>query len=92
MGAAEAFKFPFLKNTEQFGLQRQRKVSDFIQKQCSSVGHLKPSDPLDESASECTLLVAEQFAFQKIRGNRSAIQLNKRATTPGTHIVYGTGY
>jgi hypothetical protein len=41
MAAAQALELLFLKDAEKFRLQLERKISNFIQKQCSAVSRLK---------------------------------------------------
>jgi hypothetical protein len=91
VAAAEAFKLSFLENPQQLGLQRERKIADFIKEERPSVSRLEPSDPLRESAGEGSLFMAKEFAFQKICRNGSAIQLYKRAPAPVAQVVYGAG-
>ena len=67
--APEALEFLFLQDTQDFGLQGQRHIPDFVEEQRSCVSHLETANFLSDCPCESTLFVAEQFAFQKLRGN-----------------------
>ena len=73
--AAQTFELLFLKNAEPFWLQRKRKISDFIQKQCSAVSRLKAPHRLRHRTREGAQLMAEQLALQQSARNRDAIEL-----------------
>jgi hypothetical protein len=62
--ATQALELFFLKNAKKFWLQLERKVSDFIQKECSVVSRLKASDALCARARERASFVAEHFTLQ----------------------------
>ena len=57
--AAESLEFLFLQDTQQFGLQVERKVADFIEKKRAAVGQFEAADFLIHGAGECALLMAE---------------------------------
>src|SRR5689334_22574430 len=79
MRAAETFKFPLLENTQQFRLNLSRDISHFVQEQSALICELEPPNLLTDSAGKCSLLMAEQFAFQQPCRNRSAVQFYKGA-------------
>ena len=56
---AEPFEFLFLKHTQQLGLQIERNVFNFVEKDCSLVRKLEAPDASIDSASERAFLVAE---------------------------------
>ena len=62
--APHPFELLLLKDTQQFRLEFQRKIANLIQKQRSTVGCLKTSYSLRDSASESAFFMAEQFAFK----------------------------
>ena len=51
-GATQALEFALLQNAQQFGLQLERHVADFVQKQGSSVGLFEAPDALIDGAGE----------------------------------------
>jgi len=56
---ADPFDHPFLKETQQFYLQRQRNVADFVQEQGAAVGELDRDRFARGGAGECPVLVAK---------------------------------
>ncbi len=77
--AAQPFEFLFLKSSEQFGLELQRDVADFIQEQGSLMGQLKTADLLRDCSGKSALFVAEEFAFKQSGGNCGTVQFDKSA-------------
>src|SRR5271156_402376 len=63
-----------LQDSEQLGLQLQRDFSDLIQEERALISQFQAPNLLADRSGKCTLLVAEQFAFQQSRWDRSAIQ------------------
>src|SRR5215831_13382738 len=63
--AAQPFKFSLLQNPQQFRLQLEGNISDFVQKQASFVRQLKPSGLAGDCPGEGALLMAEQLTFQQ---------------------------
>ena len=59
-------------------LQRQRHVADFVQKQRAAIGLLEATDVALLRAGEGAGFVAEQFALQQLRRNRSGVQRDER--------------
>ena len=57
--AAEALEFLFLQNAQQFGLEVERKVADFIKKERAAVGQFEAADLLIDGPSERALFMAE---------------------------------
>ena len=65
--AAQSLNLLLLERSEQFGLQFQRQIADFVQEQRAAVCGLKSSDRLRHRARERASLVAEEFAFEQTR-------------------------
>ncbi len=82
--SAEPFEFMLLQNAQQFGLQFQRNVADFIEKNCAFIGEFESANFLGNGYGECAALVAEKFAFQQSAGNGGAIDLDEGAFAPRT--------
>ena len=57
--AAQSLNLTLLEHPEQFGLQFQREVADFVEEQRAAVRGLKSPDGLRDSARECASLVTE---------------------------------
>src|SRR5579862_5789890 len=78
--ASEPFKFLLLQNAKQFGLRSQRNIADLIEKQRPGMRHLKTANLLRDGAGKGTLLMSEQFAFQQVEWNGSAVEPDERVT------------
>src|SRR5206468_2002108 len=72
---------------KQFGLQSQRDIAYLIQEQRSLVSHFKTADFLSNGACERALLVTKKLAFQQIKWNSSAIQLDEWASAARADVV-----
>src|ERR1051326_2855583 len=90
-GPSQPLERLLLQRPEQFGLQIERNIANLIQKQCASVRHLEAAQFLSQGAGECSFFVAEQLAFEKPGGDRSAIQANERLLPPRTEPVNRPG-
>ena len=79
----------FLDRAQHFGLQIDRKFSDFVEKNGSSFGH--GHEPVFGlvGAGERALHVAEQFTLDQGGHERSAIDRDERLVAEGTGIVNG---
>jgi hypothetical protein len=58
---AHALELPFLQNSQQFGLVCQWNITDFVEKQRSAIGELKPPDAIAQGTRECALCVTEEL-------------------------------
>jgi hypothetical protein len=65
-GATKTFEFLLLQNAKQFWLRRERNVTNLVQKESPGMCQLKASCPLSDGASESTLFVSEELAFEKV--------------------------
>src|SRR3984957_5387760 len=72
--ASQPLELLFLQRAQQLWLQLETNVANFIQKQCAPIGNFKTAAFLHQSAGERTLLVSEQFAFDKPGWNSSAVE------------------
>jgi hypothetical protein len=88
--AAQSFELLLLQDAQQFRLEAEGHVADFIQKQRASVRSLESPYPLNYSTGESTSFMAEEFAFQKVRGDRGTVYLNERSGPAFTFLVDGT--
>src|SRR5262249_6839192 len=72
-----------------FGLELQRDITDFIQKQRAMVRQLRPAGLRRDRTGEGAPLMPEQFAFQETDGNGSAVDLHQRPLPSGPAMVEG---
>jgi hypothetical protein len=89
--AAEALEFLLLEHAKKFGLQLQRNVGDFVEKERAAIGQLEAADFLAYGAGERAAFVAEEFRLEKAGGNRGAIDFDESAFAPRAAIVDGAG-
>ena len=75
---ADAVVLAILQNTQQSHLQIHRHVAYFIEEERAAFGLLESTATLCLGAGECTPLVAEQFGFEQVLGNRCRIDRDKR--------------
>src|SRR5277367_4547852 len=61
----EPFELTLLEDAQQFCLQLQRQLSDFVQEDCGIVRQLEAPDLARECASERSFLPAEKLAFDQ---------------------------
>src|ERR1700756_5983304 len=87
--AAQALEFLLLQDPQQLRLQGKGNIPYFIQEQCPSIGHFETANFQSHSSGEGALLVPEEFAFQQVKGNGGAIQLDKRACAAWADVVNG---
>ena len=76
-----------LQNAQQFGLQLQRNISNFVEQQSPLIRQFQSADLLAHRSGEGSLLVAEQLAFQQSRGNGGAVHLDEAALLAPAHVV-----
>src|ERR1700722_12263683 len=87
--AAQSLELLLLQHAQQLRLQRRGDVAYFVEKQRTFVSHFEASDLLRDGSGEGTLLMTEQFAFQKIQRNGRAIEFYKSAPATLTGVVNG---
>ena len=85
--ASQALELLFLKHAQKLGLEFERYVSYFIQKNRPAVRQLESADALRDSPSKCAALVAKQLRFKQACWDRRAIYFHKRVLAPGTQIM-----
>ena len=76
--AAEAFDFALLQHAQQFGLQRQRHLGDFVQQQRAALRLLEFAGVRVGRAGEGAALVAEQHGFEHVLGDGRAVDRDER--------------
>ena len=88
---AHRFDHPLLQRSQNLGLQRQRHVAHFIEKQRALVGLLETSDPVSHGAGKGALAMTEHLAFQQALGNGGAVDRHERFVGAAAVLVDGTG-
>ena len=83
LGAAHAPEPPVLDHQEQFGLQFQRHLRDFVEEDRAAIGHLEEAGACIAGIGERAALVAEQFALDQRRRERGAVHVDKRRLVIG---------
>ena len=91
-GATHPVELILLQHAQQTGLGLQRHIADFIEKQGAAVGLLETPDPLAVGAGESALLVAEQFRFDQVLGDRRHIQRHEVLLAAHGVAVQGPGH
>jgi len=91
MGASQAFKFAILEHSEQFPLEFEGQLSDFIQKKCAAVCNLETTDVFGMGTGEGPFLMAEQLALNEVCRQCGAIHLDQRLVFAQAQVVNGPG-
>ncbi|MPM67283.1 hypothetical protein SDC9_114205 [bioreactor metagenome] len=87
------FNFPLLKHPQDFRLQRQGHVADFVQKDCAAVGQLEFAGVAAlERPGKGSLFVAEQLGFQQIVWNGRAVDADKGLVAAGAELMDRVGH
>ncbi|MCY1350908.1 hypothetical protein D9M69_371540 [compost metagenome] len=78
-------------HAQQAGLGVGRHVADLVEEQGAAVGLLEASAALRGGTGEGALLVAEQFGFHQVLGNRRHVQRDERLGRARAVAVQGVG-
>src|ERR1700758_4338299 len=81
----------FLQSAQQFWLQVETDVADFIQEKCATIGQLEPAFLLHQGAGECAPFMPKKFAFHKPRRDGGTVQSNEGTLATRTEIMNGPG-
>src|SRR5262249_11452937 len=76
-GSSDPLETPFLKDAEQLGLHRQGNLGNFVEQNRAVVGKFEAALALSNGPRIRALFVAEQFAFQQVLRQCSAIDRDK---------------
>src|SRR5260221_12520575 len=87
--ASQPLELRFWQRAEQFGLQFERNLSYFVQKNRAAIGHFETANALRDRSRKCAFLVSKQLAFQQARRNGRAVQLNEGLRAPWAQIMNG---
>ncbi len=88
---AQPLNLSLLQGAQELGLQVERQLAHFIEKERSLVRKFETPHLSCNRASECAFLVAEELAFQQPGGNSGAIHLHKRVLAPVAEAVNRAG-
>ncbi len=88
LGRADAHETPGLEHPQQLDLQIHRHLGDLVEKQRAAAGALEETLVLAVGAGEAALLVAEDFAFDQIGRDRTAIDREKRPRAAPAEVVH----
>ena len=86
--AADAVDHAFLDRAQQFGLQPNVHLGDFVEQQRAAIGFLEFADAARERAGKGAFLVAEQFGFEQVFRYRRAIDGDERLLRAGAAAVH----
>jgi len=73
---SETFEFLFLQNTEEFGLQGEWHIADFIKEESPFVSQFEAANSLCDCARKGAPFMAKELTFEQIEGNRRTVQLD----------------
>jgi len=91
LAPANPLDHPLLQKTQQFHLQRQRDVADFVQEQCAAIGLLDLALGHLDGTGKGTFFMPEQFGFEQGFRNRCAVDGNKGPVAAVTCIMQPLG-
>src|SRR6266446_3269705 len=63
-GRADAFKLASFENAQQFRLQVERHIADFVQQESAAVGQFKTAHTICFSIGKCALYMSEKLALE----------------------------
>ncbi len=64
--AADSFEGAFLENTEEFDLNIERNITNFIEKKCTALSLFKPADTSAVCPGKSSFFMAEELTFDEI--------------------------
>src|SRR5437899_6002445 len=88
---AEPLIFTFLKQTEQFGLNLDREIADFIEEQGAARGDFDFAPMVAHCASEGAFDMAEKVAFEQLFGEAGTTDSDERFIRQMALLVNGAG-
>src|SRR5262249_51782244 len=87
LSASQPLELLLLQDTQEFGLQLQRNITDLVEKERATTRELESTDAAAESTGERTLLVSKQLAFEQPTRNRRTVERDERPRPPPTATV-----
>ena len=89
--AADPLDHPLLKEPQQFHLQRQRNVADFVEKQRPALRQLDLAGRSFDRSGKGAALIAEQLGFQQVFRNCRAVDGDELAFAARRFLVHRAG-
>ena len=86
--AAQARELLVLQNVQQLGLENGRHFADLVEQDGPLVAEFKLPRLGMSRTGESASLVAEEFAFEQIGWNRSAVHLEKSTMSAGRELMH----
>jgi hypothetical protein len=74
----DALELTFLEDTQEFALEREGNLADFIEKERAAVGGRKASDPILDRSRKCPTDMAEKLALEEFLGHGRTVHTNQR--------------
>ena len=87
LAPADSFDRTLLQKAQQFDLQRQRNVADFVEEERPAIRQLDLAFGHFDCTGERALFMPEQFAFEQIFGDRGAVDRDKRPIAPPARFM-----
>ncbi|MNQ92337.1 hypothetical protein D3C85_1077610 [compost metagenome] len=96
---SDAGDFVVLQGSEQFGLDRQRQVADFVQVQRAAIGRTEPPGAAARRAAVAARRIAEQFGVGVGRADGAAVDRHEQPAAitgavdmAGQQLLAGAGF
>src|SRR6187402_23805 len=89
IGSADRKEALLIERTQHLGLRLQAHIAYFVEKERTSIRAFKGAALLLRSSGNRSVAIAEEFAFDKVFRNRSAVELNKHTLSPQAFRVHG---
>ena len=80
--AADAGELPLLQDAQELALDGERHLADLVEEEGATVALLETADALGRGPGEGTLLVSEEFALEKVLGDRGAVDRKQAFLAP----------
>ncbi len=84
---AQPLELALLQRPQQLGLQIQRHLSDFVQKNGAAIGRFELARPAGHRAGKCAAPMAEKLALQQRLRNRRAVHGDERLVAAIAGVV-----
>jgi hypothetical protein len=84
---SETFEFLFLQDTEDFGLQCEWHIADFIKEESPFVSQFEAANSLCDCARKGSPFMAKELTLEQIEWNGGTVQLDQGPAAAGARIV-----
>src|SRR5690242_12471243 len=86
-GPANAPHGSLLERAQKLALEDERQMADLIEEERATISKFEQPGLRDRGTRERALFVAKQLALEELLGNRRAIDIHERRSTPRTVVV-----